>query len=377
MVNCIVSNIELCVITLFSFLGFSMTSCHIPDKLKGSPFAYSRKIIGVIFFIVAAYVAIFRFTNIQSIDKYYIDVLNITVINILSILFSFAFIPLLGQKINTKAALVKAPIIILSSLILLLWGGVILKESDFIFTLTIIAITMTVISCVCLIVYFYKSYYKAIEGGNNYYCDGIEVKVGWILNSVHYVISVWVITSIISILGDIPAWWLIIYLIYVSFVGIYIYESFSKFMLTYDIIANTPEEPKPEEIPESETIQLSLNEEVKNQNHIKKELDKWLKAKKYCQKGVTIQTVTSNVYTNRTYLSAYINSTYKCSFKVWITGLKVEEAKRILSSDSRITMAEVADVAGFSSATTFAHAFKQAEKMSPLKWREANSRKVD
>ncbi len=43
-------------------------------------------------------------------------------------------------------------------------------------------------------------------------------------------------------------------------------------------------------------------------------VDNWIKTDSYVQQGLTIKELSKILYTNRTYLSAYIKTTYKMTF---------------------------------------------------------------
>lgn len=127
-------------------------------------------------------------------------------------------------------------------------------------------------------------------------------------------------------------------------------------------------------------IQLEQDKELVEDNgkalsnevtqHISKHLTDWIDAKNYVKKGLTIQTVATDIYTNRTYLSCYINTTYNYSFRTWITKLRITEAKRLLYYNRDFTIEEVSNVVGFSSVASFSNTFKQIEDITPHKWRE-------
>lgn len=106
------------------------------------------------------------------------------------------------------------------------------------------------------------------------------------------------------------------------------------------------------------------------QCRIESNLTKWLGSKCYCNKEITIQSVAGEIHTNRTYLSLYINSVYGCSFKMWITKLRLDEAKRLLCDTDEVSIAAIANQVGFSSTTSFIHVFKRRESLPPAMWRE-------
>lgn len=75
---------------------------------------------------------------------------------------------------------------------------------------------------------------------------------------------------------------------------------------------------------------------------------------------------------NRTYLSAYIKTTYKMTFREWITGLRLEYAKNILKEHPEINIQKLAESSGFLSRSNFIKSFTEKEGCTPGKWKKAN-----
>lgn len=73
----------------------------------------------------------------------------------------------------------------------------------------------------------------------------------------------------------------------------------------------------------------------------------WIDADGYIRPGLTIKELSDVLHTNRTYLSGYIKTTYDMSFRDWITGLRIEYAKRLLARYPRLTIADISEKSGF------------------------------
>ena len=78
------------------------------------------------------------------------------------------------------------------------------------------------------------------------------------------------------------------------------------------------------------------------------------------------------LHTNRTYLSAYIKTTYKMTFREWITSLRLEYAKNILKEHPEINIQKLAESSGFLSRSNFIKLFTEKEGCTPAKWKKAN-----
>ena len=101
-------------------------------------------------------------------------------------------------------------------------------------------------------------------------------------------------------------------------------------------------------------------------------VDNWIKTDGYVQQGLTIKELSKIPYTNRTYLSAYIKTTYKMTFREWITSLRLEYAKNILKEHPEINIQKLAESSGFLSRSNFIKLFSEKEGCTPAKWKKSN-----
>lgn len=229
---------------------------------------------------------------------------------------------------------------------------------------------------------FYKLYKEAIGRANNYYSENIEVAIGWMSNAAKLVMSLGVIGCFAAFAVPNSLAMGFFFMMYCFAIYIYVFKRFHHFMFTFDHGLNTELniEENLEDIDDTlDEVGLipSKVEEIENPRYfntetyelLKKHIDEWINADGYTQKGVTIVVMASKVYSNRTYLSTYINTVYDCSFKVWITRLRMQKAKELLLERNHLSISEVADRVGCSSANSFNHLFKQSEGVSPAKWR--------
>lgn len=76
-------------------------------------------------------------------------------------------------------------------------------------------------------------------------------------------------------------------------------------------------------------------------------VQEWVEAEGYLKPGLTIADLSKILYTNRTYLSAFINQTYKVTFREWICGMRIDYAKRALLESPDRSIAEIAENQAF------------------------------
>ena len=101
----------------------------------------------------------------------------------------------------------------------------------------------------------------------------------------------------------------------------------------------------------------------------KQTLEAWLAdTKPYLEKDFRLLDLTKVLPLNRSYLSKYINLTYGCNFCQFVTGYRIEEAKRLLREHPEMKLWEVAESTGFASAAVFTRTFVKETGHTPTDW---------
>ena len=94
--------------------------------------------------------------------------------------------------------------------------------------------------------------------------------------------------------------------------------------------------------------------------------------KAFLKSGITMDDLAKFLGTNRTYISSYFNTEKGITFRQWINILRIEEAKLIITDDSKITMTELASRLGYADTSTFFRQFKAKEGVQPSVWKQKN-----
>ena len=123
---------------------------------------------------------------------------------------------------------------------------------------------------------------------------------------------------------------------------------------------------------DTETEIVSEKEVPVSYTEIIEKVANWIKTDGYVHQGLTIKELSEILHTNRTYLSAYIKTTYKMTFREWITSLRLEYAKNILKEHPEINIQKLAESSGFLSRSNFIKLFTEKEGCTPAKWKKAN-----
>lgn len=88
----------------------------------------------------------------------------------------------------------------------------------------------------------------------------------------------------------------------------------------------------------------------------------------YLQPGLSVVDLAKSIGSNRTYVSASINSHSGKSFAMFVNTYRVEYAKQIMEKDGKLSIAQVAEMTGFASEESFRRNFRNITGKSPSDW---------
>ena len=185
-----------------------------------------------------------------------------------------------------------------------------------------------------------------------------------------------------STMDDIDVQWIVRYLTMLFIVGVAFYfivfwyvpnRMFTQQWTLILILAYTTERVlyRPDPWTRLRTIETTEGnvEELHSAAAYRENLDAWMDAEKpYLNPDLQLLDLRRVVPLNRTYLSQFINAEYGCSFYHWVNGLRVAEAKRIITEHPEMTLEEVSKHCGFSSRRLFTQIFARATGMTPREW---------
>ena len=157
---------------------------------------------------------------------------------------------------------------------------------------------------------------------------------------------------------------------------VYLYCCYQNYLLFYEQVENamvaemTSEDDgqcdhKPEQAQRQDTPFYHAEIAVK--------IKGWIDTDGFVQSGLTIKELSDMLHTNRTYLSEYINTTYGTSFRDWITCLRIDYAKRLLTQNPKLTVADISERSGFLSPSHFIRLFKEKTGQTPVRWRKTEA----
>ena len=359
---------------LMLFFGFYFLFAKTPEKKIFKNYLRSRQIMGIAMLLLSANYSVHFFFGIRFKNADSAILMNMSTYFLCYSLFSSALIMLLDRFYITKRRVWTHIIlwIIFSTLsgvvLFLLPSGIMQKIS--LFALAVWLIVFGIVLARRVII----AYRRAIRIFNETQADDIGAYIEWLSIFTYWALIFGVGCGLLTFLPDEYVFiWILSSIPFYS----YLFYSYQNYLLFYEQVENAFEQDiqsEEELLTNSETEHeiVSEKEVPRSYTEFIERVDNWIKTDGYVQQGLTIKELSKILYTNRTYLSAYIKTTYKMTFREWITSLRLEYAKNILKEHPEINIQKLAESSGFLSRSNFIKSFTEKEGCTPAKWKKAN-----
>ena len=359
---------------LMLFFGFYFLFAKTPEKKIFKNYLRSRQIMGIAMLLLSANYSVHFFFGIRFKNADSSILMNMSTYFLCYSLFSSALIMLLDCFYITKRRVWTHIIlwIIFSTLsgvvLFLLPSGIMQKIS--LFALAVWLVVFGIVLARRVII----AYRRAIRIFNETQADDIGAYIEWLSIFTYWALIFGVGCGLLTFLPDEYVFiWILSSIPFYS----YLFYSYQNYLLFYEQVENAFEQDiqsEEELLTNSGTEPEMVSEEEIPVSYtgIIEKVDNWIKTDGYVKQGLTIKELSEILHTNRTYLSAYIKTTYKMTFREWITGLRLEYAKNILKEHPEINIQKLAESSGFLSRSNFIKSFTEKEGCTPGKWKKAN-----
>ena len=360
---------------LMLFFGFYFLFAKTPEKKIFKNYLRSRQIMGIAMLLLSANYSVHFFFGIRFKNADSAILMNMSTYFLCYSLFSSALIMLLDRFYITKRRVWTHIIlwIIFSTLsgvvLFLLPSGIMQKISLFALAAWLVVFGVVLARRVII------AYRRAIRIFNETQADDIGAYIEWLSIFTYWALIFGVGCGLLTFLPDEYVFiWILSSIPFYS----YLFYSYLNYLLFYEQqVENAFEQDiqsEEELLTNSETEHeiVSEKEVPKSYTEFIERVDNWIKTDGYVQQGLTIKELSEILYTNRTYLSAYIKTTYKMTFREWITSLRLEYAKNILKEHPEINIQKLAESSGFLSQSNFIKLFSEKEGCTPAKWKKSN-----
>ncbi len=346
---------------LFSFFTI------IPDGEEYRNFHIARKIFGVIMMVWATHIAFHWWFDFRGTNNFLSHTLCLSCYYPCVMLFEVMYSSLidLSYPLRQRFKRIAITTLILNAILIINYSLVQKPINNIILILIAVCFAIEV---VYLSYRFLKKYHTALKRADNYYSDNTAIFVRWMINSVRIAIVFGFAGSIVLFLSKSGV---SVYMLGGLLVFSYIFFSLQNYMINITkikdllLLESKMQETELEPEPIQHESHIGSSE---NFNLLEKRLNDWVVRKGFTQHSLTIEELATEIGTNRTYLSAYINTTYSQSFREWIAKMRIEYSKELLLAHTDLSANKIAAMVGYSS-NAFSTIFFKLENTTPTKWR--------
>lgn len=360
MIDSVYEDVILAGWTTALILGVCLLFSKVPDIPTYLPYIRSRRMLGIAFIIFGVSISQFTFFNFRTTDPNVAIALPLSYFYLEGILFGMSFCSLLDKRYICRRQLT-IDFGFYSGFLILAWSGALLASGIASTILLISASVWFFIAASSISLRFFRIYHASVRKLDDFYSENTVVFVRWLQKSTYGIIFFGLCSSVLAFA---PRWSNAIFMGVGILMFVYIYISFQNYILNFphmEIAVEEQAEPEPRVCA------------IKTQNpDLGEALSRWLESGGYRKQGVTLDDLTRDLGSNRSYVSAHINSTYNCNFREWINSLRIEYSKTLLTTQPDITIEKVAEESGFSTSAYFCRQFSMREGTTPTKWKNSN-----
>lgn len=349
--------------TLMLFFGFYFLTARKPGRPGFDIYIRSRRIMGVALLVLSVNYMVHLLSSPRFNAPLTAIMMNLSTYYISSWLFSAALTSLLDRNYITVRRFV---LHILGWLVYTSAAAAVMSFTSSGTVNTICVAAMTVwflIYALWLATRLIRTYRRAVKLFDDTQSDHIAAYIKWLS-----IFTWWAVIYGVScgLLTFIPDRYVFIWVLSSIPFYIYLYCSYMNYMLFYERVEVALQMPEPLE----EAAVVPRQDPPVYYADIEKRLSDWMNGNGFTRPGLTIEDLAEELCTNRTYLSAYIKSTYHITFREWITSLRLEFAKRMIAEHPEMTIGVISETAGFLSQSYFSKTFADKEGVSPARWRQ-------
>lgn len=356
-------------LVLMLFFAIYFLTAKTPDKPIFGNYIRSRRIMGAALLLLSANYSVHLFLGIRFIHPHAAIFMNLSTYFLSYWLFSSALTALLDRFYLTRQRFSRhilywLSFTVLSGFILLALRG----------TARYIGLLFMALWLLTYGIYLsrklIKTYHRAVRLFDDTHSEHIAAYIQWMSIFTWWAVIYGVSCGLLTFLPDkyVFLWILSSIPFY-----IYLYCSYMNYLLFYEQVESILEKETPAGMEEISTTTEEQPHDIPAYHAvIEKDLTVWIDMNGYTKPGLSIEELAGALKTNRTYLSAYIKSTYHISFREWITGLRLQYAKQMLIEHPELTIAGISETAGFLSQSYFMKIFKEKEGCSPARWRKTH-----
>lgn len=357
--------------TIYIVVALILLFFKTPKTKAFSAYRVSKNFLALSFMLLGA--NLFAWQFLLSGDWFHPDkhiiILDLALFYFIAKLFSLAFSNLLD---NTYVTPRRIRITIMKVLAIMVFTIVPLSipVHDYVkAAMLAVPVGLTLKFYVGFVRFLLRRFRKVKKDIDNYYTEDHYESVQWIHRCIILLVFSGILATITMVQG---VFFNMCFQAFLMSFNLYFVISFLNFKDSYAGISRAFI-PEPSETANNGTAPTPDPMMVKMEEKIKT----WMKEKKYKESQFTIEDIAQEIGTNKTYLSNYINTKFGVNFSVWVTKLRINEAKELMLNCPDSKLETIAFETGFTSSSYFSKVFSKFEGVSPAAWRKDRGGKFD
>lgn len=351
--NCFIPA-TLAMATTITIVACCLLCFNIPsdDKLKN--YRLARRLLAGAYITLVFFVVLRLFYKDGIEGETMVTTSTLVVSFYQAFLFTYALITLIDYRFMTRRRLTMQTLYLTIAAIFI-FSGEFLPE-QFFYPILYTGSAIYALFLIYYVVLFEKEYKKHIYRMDNFFSDDEKKRLYWIRSAFYLSLGIGIFAFLV-VFGNQTQYniFIITCTMFYGYIGVKYINYTNTFHYISDAISSDMEQ---------DTSLISIN------NQLDSKIQQWISDKKYIQSHITLDNLTTDLATNRTYLSRYINSTMGYNFKTWISHLRIEEAKRLLVEEPDLPAVDIAEQVGISDKSSFFRQFSNLEQLTPREYRE-------
>lgn len=358
--------IALCVASIYLTICICIGFFKAPKDELYRPYRQSKRMLTAALASMAINLIMWRILTTGDWSKfnYGIAILDVVLFYFEELMMCYSFCHILNNSFLTRRRITKdvTHILVATVLVLLPLIPGLQHFTQYFFLAALIIMVVNISELAFL---FRKQYKLNGEMLDNYFSNDMHYLVRWTSRSITLLIISWVF-AVVTLFTNVYV--NLVFQAYMVTLNFYIAINFTNFCTKYGDIARAylPAGEDPEDIIIKPKETDSQTIEVQTLEH---RINTWMEAKEYVGSQFTIDELATKLGTNKGYLSFFINEHFGTNFSVSVSGLRINEAKQLMTANPERKMEDIAYTVGFSSPSYFSKVFASHEGMSPTVWR--------
>lgn len=297
---------------------------------------------GYLFFAGASLAAvIFGPSHTSRIDPLLLTTTIITT-QVMALMLAYTLMTLLNPMFPTfgKIARCAVPITVLATL--LVYGYATGRTVLFGWTFYA-ACLFFLIQLIAYSLMFRREYSRYVLAVANYFSDLDNKRLQWILTAFFMALGLGVAVAVSLFL---PAVYFVVMMALVTLFFVFYAIRYIGYTKVYRQVAAA-----------LDPVFEEVEGDSASSDGIVHRVEEWIGRKGFSKPGVTIDAMAKDIGIDRTLIVIYLNRNAAKTFRRWITGLRIEEAREQIMDDPRVPLSQVGEGVGIRKRRAFYHSF--------------------